>query len=200
MPADKHCELFLPTKWVKAVHIVYGLASHQSRWCYNLKTSAIFRFIFGPQTSSKLRQVDSIQEFLLVSSCFPGWSWFFFIFSRNRTSQTSDFKSDVSPICPIADRKCAPALLRCFEINFSYGLNAHFHFDPGTIFDVTNENKYNEPDILFGHLFWCFLLKELVSSWDLYGLPTCRPIVTDKIDKQKFVSFWKSTRERSFPV
>jgi len=45
------------------------------------------------------------------------FSWMaliFFIFSRNRTSQTSDFKSDVSPICPIANRKCAPGTLKVF--------------------------------------------------------------------------------------
>jgi len=47
---------------------------------------------------------------------------------------------------------------------FSYTLKSHSHLDPGTILDVTNENKHNELDILFGHLSGCFLFKDFFSS------------------------------------
>jgi len=56
---------------------------------------------------------------------------------------------------------------------FPYTLKAHSHLDPGTILDANNENKYNETDILSGHLLGYFLLTERFSSWDVYGLPNC---------------------------
>jgi len=42
-----------------------------------------------------------------------------------------------------------PSLFRCFGIKKFHTLKAHSHLDPVTILDVTDENKYNAPDILW---------------------------------------------------